>query len=80
MSGCQTMLACVLVILFSSVPGSALDTSGYSSPVESPNSLDKAYWVRRAAEVNTSWCERVCGGCVSVLVNGCVCVYLSSSL
>lgn len=30
---------------------SALDTSGYSSPAESSDELDKAYWIRRAGEV-----------------------------
>ena len=30
---------------------SALDTSGYSSPAESSDDLDKAYWIRRAGEV-----------------------------
>lgn len=30
---------------------SGLDTSGYSSPAESSDDLDKAYWIRRAGEV-----------------------------
>ncbi len=30
---------------------SALDTSGYSSPSESTDELDKSYWIKRAGEV-----------------------------
>lgn len=44
------------MMFYSSSSTSALDTSGYSSPAESSDDLDKAYWIRRAGEVLLNIC------------------------